>query len=288
MSDTYRKYLRLDRLPHVWCAGCGNGMIVKALIESIASLGLTQDEVVVISGIGCAGRTPFVLDFNTMHTTHGRALAFATGLKLARPDLKIIVVMGDGDAAAIGGNHFIHACRRNLDLTALIFNNGIYGLTGGQLAPTTPYGKRSTTSLDGSIEPAFDLVKLALGAGAAFVARTTSFDHLEMVSFFKRAIQHRGFAVVDVLTSCPTYFGRLNDVSDPYDMVHYLRTITVPLNGTYQADGGIACPGGRCEEQPAVGLMATGVFHDQARPEYGALYAMHSHTIVTKPSGPRS
>jgi TPP-dependent indolepyruvate ferredoxin oxidoreductase alpha subunit len=146
---TIVKFLRQSQLPHVWCPGCGDGMVVKALLQAIGELQVRPEQGRVVSGIGCSGRTPFVLDFNTMHTTHGRALAFATGIKLANPELHVIVIMGDGDASAIGGNHFIHACRRNLDLTALVFNNGIYGLTGGQLAPTTPQGKRSTTSQAG-------------------------------------------------------------------------------------------------------------------------------------------
>ena len=262
MSEDYRRFLRANQLPHVWCPGCGNGMIVKALLEAIGELRLDQDRVVVVSGIGCAGRTPFVLDFNTMHTTHGRALAFASGIKLANPELHVIVIMGDGDASAIGGNHFIHACRRNLDLTALVFNNGIYGLTGGQLAPTTPMGKRSTTSTAGSIEPAFDLVRLALGAGAAFVARTTSFDHKQTTSFIKRAVSHRGFAVVDILTSCPTYFGRMNDVAEPYDMVRYLRDTSSPMQD---------CTCGE-SDHPRAELMPTGIFRDEERSDYVPLY----------------
>jgi 2-oxoglutarate ferredoxin oxidoreductase subunit beta len=238
-------------------------MIVKGLLEAVGDLGLDQDKVVVVSGIGCAGRTPFVLDFNTIHTTHGRALAFATGIKLANRDLEVIVVMGDGDASAIGGNHFIHACRRNLGLTALIFNNGIYGLTGGQSAPTTPIGKRSTTSDTGSIEAPFDLVGLAMGAGAGFVARTTSFDHKQMTSFITRAIRHKGFAVVDILTSCPTYFGRMNDIAEPYDMLRYLRDTAAPPQECTRgaADDGTTHP------------MPTGVFREERRTEYGELCA---------------
>lgn len=262
MSEHYRKFLRTSQLPHVWCPGCGDGMIVKALLEAIGALNLDQDKVVVVSGIGCAGRTPFVLDFNTMHTTHGRALTFATGIKLANPELHVIVIMGDGDASAIGGNHFIHACRRNLDITALIFNNGIYGLTGGQLAPTTPTGKRSTTSQAGSIEQAFDLVKLSLGAGAGYVARTTSFDHKQLISFIKRAILYRGFSVIDILTSCPTYFGRLNEVYEPYDMVHYLRDTTMPLQD---------CTCGE-SDTPDTSLMPTGIFREEERADYASLY----------------
>ncbi len=274
MSEQYRQFLRMRQLPHVWCPGCGNGTIVKSLLDAIGELGLDQNKVAVISGIGCSGRTPFVLDFNTMHTTHGRALAFATGVKLANPELKVIVIMGDGDASAIGGNHLIHACRRNLDLTALVFNNGIYGLTGGQLAPTTPTGKRSTTSMSGSIDPSFDLVRLALGAGAGFVARTTSFDHKQMTSFFKRAITHRGFSFLDVITSCPTYFGRLNDVAEPYDMLHYVRDTTEQLHDCTcgVTDGHESHATDHAAPDP-LELVPTGVFREEERQDYAELYA---------------
>ena len=271
MSESYRKFLRASQLPHVWCPGCGNGMIVKAFLQAIEDMKYEQDKVVVVSGIGCSGRTPFVLDFNTMHTTHGRALAFATGVKLANPELHVITIMGDGDASAIGGNHFIHACRRNIDITALIFNNGIYGLTGGQLAPTTPTGKKSTTSTTGNIEPPFDLVRLALGAGAGFVARTTSFDHKQMTSLIRRALGYKGFSVVDIMTSCPTYFGRMNEVAEPYDMVHYLRDTTAPMQD---------CTCGETEHLPGeevedvtIELSPTGVFREEPRADYGTLYA---------------
>ncbi len=261
LTERYKEYLRAEELPSVWCPGCGNGVIVKALIDAVAALRLKKDEVVVVGGIGCSGRTPFILDFNTMHTTHGRALAFATGIKLARPELKVIVAMGDGDAAAIGGNHFIHACRRNIDLTAIVFNNAIYGQTGGQLAPTTPQGKRSTTSLLGNIEPAFDLCGLALGAGAGFVARTTTFDFQELNDFLKRAMAHKGFSVVEVLTPCPTYFGRMNELRDPYEMLYYLKDTTIPKDEAQLES----------EVEP-LNKMPTGIFKDEQRPEYTELY----------------
>jgi 2-oxoglutarate ferredoxin oxidoreductase subunit beta len=249
-------------------------MIVKALLHAIAELELPADDVVVVSGIGCAGRTPFVLDFNTIHTTHGRALAFATGIKLANPRLRLIVIMGDGDASAIGGNHFIHACRRNLALTAIVFNNAIYGLTGGQQAPTTPAGKRSTTSALGSIEQPFDLVKLALGAGAGLVARTTCADHKQMQAYLKRAITYPGFAFVDVITSCPTYFGRMNEVAEPYDMLRYLRDTTAPVD---------ECP---ADEEIGQGngadRLPTGIFRDEVRPDYGTLYQRKIEACAAK------
>jgi 2-oxoglutarate ferredoxin oxidoreductase subunit beta len=271
MSDSYRSFLRSAQLPHVWCPGCGNGTIVKSLVEAVDDLAFPKNDVAVISGIGCSGRTTTILDFNTMHTTHGRALAFAAGVKLANPKLHVIVVMGDGDSSAIGGNHLIHACRRNLDLTALIFNNAIYGLTGGQQAPTTPAGKRSTTSTLGSIDHPFDLVKLCLGAGAGFVARTTSFDHQNLASLIRRAIAYPGFAVLDILTACPTYFGRMNDVSEPYDMLSYLRDSTTPLDPFI--DAVFDNTSDDTQPDPAdLPPLPIGVFRDEIRPEYATLY----------------
>jgi len=142
----YEKYLRRNRLPHIWCTGCGCGIILKAMLRAIEHCNIPKDRIALVSGIGCSSRTPGYVDFNTLHTTHGRALAFATGLKLAKPELKILVVTGDGDATAIGGNHFIHAARRNLDMTVLLYNNHIYGMTGGQVSPTTPQGKKGSTA----------------------------------------------------------------------------------------------------------------------------------------------
>jgi 2-oxoglutarate/2-oxoacid ferredoxin oxidoreductase subunit beta len=261
MTRAQSEYMRLAQFPTVWCPGCGNGVIVKALVEAIGSLGLENDKVAIIGGIGCSGRTPFILDFNTMHTTHGRALAFATGLKLSRPDLTVLVVMGDGDASAIGGNHLIHAARRNADLTALVFNNGTYGQTGGQGAPTTPAGKRSSTAAAGSIEPPFDLVALVSAAGAPFVARTSSFDYIRMVKYFTQAIEHPGFSFVDVMTACPTYFGRMNELREPYDVLEYIRDNTVPAADVQS----------QIEEE--IGRLPMGIFRDAGRPTYGELYA---------------
>jgi len=166
ITKLIHKYLRHDKkFPHVWCPGCGNGIVLGSLIRAIDKIGLSKDDIVMASGIGCSGRMPVYVDFNTLHTTHGRALTFATGIKLAKPSLNVITVMGDGDATAIGGNHFIHAARRNLDLTAIIINNQIYGMTGGQFSPTTPYGSVATTSTWGHIEHAFSIADLAVTAG---------------------------------------------------------------------------------------------------------------------------
>lgn len=258
MGKNLEKYLRTDVMPTPWCPGCGHGNILRGLLESFDRLALDLDKVVVIGGIGCSGRTPFFTNTNSMHTTHGRALAFATGVKLANPELTVIAAMGDGDSVGIGGNHFIHACRRNIDLNAIIFNNSIYGMTGGQAAPTTPEGKKSTTSLNGGIEPPFDIVELSLAAGATFVARTTTFDFQDIPNFITRAIQHPGFSVVEILTQCPTYFGRINKLGDATDMLDYEKDLTFP-----------AVPLSRKE---TVGDMEIGVFREEVKPEYTEQY----------------
>ena len=180
------KYFRPGRLPHIWCPGCGNGIILGSIAKAIDKLGLDQDTTSIVSGIGCSSRSSGYLDFNTVHTAHGRALTFATGIKLAKPDLNVIVCTGDGDATAIGGNHFIHAARRNIDLTVILFNNNIYGMTGGQYSPMTPPNSKATTAPYGTIEPAFDIVGLAKGAGATFVARTTTYHVQQMVDIDKQ------------------------------------------------------------------------------------------------------
>jgi 2-oxoglutarate ferredoxin oxidoreductase subunit beta len=256
---------------------------VKALVNAVSALGLDKNKIVVVGGIGCSGRTPFILDFNTMHTTHGRALAFATGIKLTRPELKVIVVMGDGDAVSIGGNHFIHACRRNIDLTAIVFNNSIYGQTGGQLAPTTPQGKRSTTTLQGNIEPAFDPSQLALGAGASFVARTTVFDFRELDQLLQRALGHKGFSVVEVVTTCPTYFGRMNDLRDPYEMLEYVKDTTIPLEEISPESHSLAAM-----ESELIEKRPTGIFRDEQRSEYTELYRAQAAGSKTPSGGERS
>ena len=220
-------YLRSKKkFPTVWCPGCGIGIVQGGIIRGVERLNLSRDEVAIISGIGCTGRMPVYLDFNTMHTTHGRALAFATGLKLAKPKLKVIVVMGDGDAVAIVGNHFIHAARRNLDLTAIIVNNRTYGMTGGQQSPTTPIGDIATVAPYGNIDQPFDICKLAECAGAAFVARTTAYHAVEIERFVAKGINKKGFAVVEVFSQCPVYYGRMNAMPNAVDMLQWYKENT--------------------------------------------------------------
>ena len=216
-----REYLRHDKkFPHVWCPGCGNGIVMGALLRAIHSTGLEKDDVVVASGIGCAGRMTTYVDFNTIHTTHGRALTFSTGIKLAKPELTVLTVMGDGDATAIGGNHFIHAARRNLDLTAIIINNSTYAMTGGQYSPTTPYGSLSTTSVYGHVEHAFSIAELAVTAGASFVARSTVYHATHLEEMIKKAILKKGFSVMEVISNCHVQHGRRNHLGGAVKMIN--------------------------------------------------------------------
>ncbi len=225
-----RSYLRpTKKFPTVWCAGCGLGIVQSALVRAISRLGLEKNDIAVVSGIGCTGRMPAYVDFNTLHTTHGRALAFATGVKLARPKMTVFAVMGDGDALAIGGNHFIHACRRNIDMTAIVVNNRIYGMTGGQYSPTTPHGKRGTTAPYGNVEHAFDTAALAVGAGATFVARTSAYHAREADSLIEKAVRHHGFSVVEIITNCYTSYGRMNKFTSPVQMLKQMKENAVPV-----------------------------------------------------------
>ncbi|WP_457574656.1 2-oxoacid:ferredoxin oxidoreductase subunit beta [Desulfolithobacter sp.] len=224
------EYLRHNKkFPHVWCPGCGNGVVMGALLRAISRLELSKDEVVLASGIGCSGRMPTYLDFNTLHTTHGRALTFATGVKLANPSLNVITIMGDGDATAIGGNHFIHAARRNLNLTAIIINNSIYGMTGGQYSPTTPFGSKSTTSIYGHIEHDFSIAELAVTAGASFVARSTVYHADLLDRLIEQAISKRGFAVVEVISNCHIQYGRRNKLGGAVDMLKRFKDNSVTI-----------------------------------------------------------
>lgn len=221
-------YLRpTKKFPNVWCSGCGIGIVMGALIRAVDRMGLEKDDVALVSGIGCTGRMPVYTDFNTMHTTHGRALAFATGLKIAQPRLKVIVIMGDGDAVAIGGNHFMHAARRNIDLTAIIVNNNIYGMTGGQYSPTTPIDSRATTAPYGNIEQLLPICDVAIAAGASFVARSTVFHAVEMDRLIEQAIQKKGFSVLEAVSYCHTTYGRINKLGTPVDMMRRLKENSV-------------------------------------------------------------
>jgi len=251
------------KFPHLWCPGCGLGSILNTVIRVFQNKGYDKNETVVISGIGCTGRIPVYLDCNTLHTTHGRALTFATGVKLAKPHLKVVVFMGDGDALAIGGNHFIHAARRNIDLTAIVVNNSTYGMTGGQHSPTTPLGMKATTAVTGNIEPPFDICDLAIAAGATFVARSTAFHYNQTLKLFAAALDHKGFAVLEIVSHCHTSFGRINRLGSHLDMLKQQRDRAV----LYAP--GLDVAKARAEGKDLViGLLK----QDPTRPEYCTQY----------------
>lgn len=255
-------YLRqTKKFPNVWCSGCGIGIVMGALIRAVDRMELPKDDVAVISGIGCTGRMPVYLDFNTMHTTHGRALAFATGLKLAQPKLKVIVVMGDGDALAIGGNHFIHAARRNIDLTAIVVNNSIYGMTGGQASPTTPLDSRATTAPYGNVEQPVPVCELAIAAGASFVARSTVYHSVELERYIEQGIRKSGFALIEAVSYCHTTFGRINKLGTAVEMMRRLKDTSV-------AQAAVE----RLAPDERTGKIVRGVLCNQDKPEYTALY----------------
>jgi 2-oxoglutarate ferredoxin oxidoreductase subunit beta len=257
----YDRYLRLQKFPLIWCAGCGDGIVLKAILRACDRLGLLQDEICMVSGIGCSSRTAGYVDVNTLHTTHGRALTFATGVKMARPDLTVLVVTGDGDGTAIGGNHFIHAARRNIDITVILYNNWIYGMTGGQASPATPLGARASTAPFGSLEPNFDISALAAGAGASFVARETVARPLMLDKLIERAIRKKGFSLVEAMTPCPTTYGRRNKAGDAVEMTSYLKAHSV---SKAKAQGMAA--------DELTDAIVTGVFVDIEKPEYTEQY----------------
>ncbi len=256
-ADVYQ-YLRHEKkFPLIWCSGCGNGIILGSMIRAIDSLGIAKDKTAIVSGIGCSGRVSTYMDFNTLHTTHGRALAFATGLKLARPELTVMVAMGDGDALAIGGNHFIHAARRNIDLTAIIFNNSIYGMTGGQISPTTPRGSIASTARMGNIESPFDIAKLGEAAGAAFVARGSTYHTDELDELMVLALRKKGFSVLEVVTPCPTIFGRYNRLGSAVNMLKQQRDSLVSMHDA-----------GNMSAEELQGKVSLGILADYDKPEF--------------------
>jgi len=233
----FRRYMR----PHVkrttTCPGCGNGIITQAILRAIEELGLDMDDFIFVSGIGCSAWIPSPLfDADTLHTTHGRPVAFATGVKLGLPEKNVMVASGDGDLAAIGGNHLIHAARRNIDLTVVLVNNGIYGMTGGQTAPTTPRGVSTITSPYGSLEHVFDISAMIAAAGAPYVARWTTYHPRQIMRSIKKAIQKRGFALVEVISQCPVQFGRASKLGKAVDMLKYYKKNSINIKKSKDLD----------------------------------------------------
>lgn len=253
-----RDYIRERFFPHMWCPGCGHGIVLNGLVRAIENVGLKKNDIVMVSGIGCSSRIAGYMDFHTLHTIHGRALAFAIGVKMSRPDLTLLVPMGDGDALSIGGNHFIHACRRNIDMTAIVMNNRVYGMTGGQFSPLSGHGTIATTAPYTNIDQEFDVVSIATAAGATFVARATAYHVQQLPDILEEAIRHKGFSVVEVMSPCPTYFGRKNKEGSAVNMMDNLKTRTTPIGSKAK------------QENPS--LIERGVFVKKELPEYCAEY----------------
>lgn len=263
MKDIVQLYLRPEKkFPHVWCPGCGDGIVLSAIARAIDSLNLVKDDVILVSGIGCSSRLPVYLDFSSLHGTHGRALAFATGIKFANPRLKVIVITGDGDALAIGGNHFIHAARRNIDITTIVFNNNIYGMTGGQYSPTTPIDAFAATAPYGCIERPFDICNLAQAAGASFVARSTVAQPFILEKYIKLAIEKKGFSVLEALTPCPSIYSFFNRTGDGVKMIKSLKENSVPIR-KFQT----------LSKDEKVDKIVCGVFVDKDDEEYTDTYS---------------
>lgn len=250
--------LRTDRLPHIWCAGCGIGTVFGCLLTAIKKTGLPLDDVALISGIGCTGRMAGYIKLDSYHTTHGRAIPFATGLKLARPQGKVIVASGDGDLFAIGGNHFIHAARRNMDMTVICVNNLNYGMTGGQLAPSTPFGAKTTTSPIGCPEEPFNFCYLAAACGAVYVARWTALHIRRLNKSLEEAIKKRGFSFVEVLTPCPTAFGRRNRMRNALEILKFYHDRSIVKNNIDPKDAVL----------DFAGNITVGKFVDVERPTF--------------------
>ncbi len=262
MAFNYDEYLRTDKMPTLWCWGCGDGVILKSIIRAIDKLGWNMNDVCIVSGIGCSGRLSSYVNCNTVHTTHGRTIAYATGIKLANPDKHVIVVTGDGDGLAIGGNHTIHGCRRNVDLNHVVINNFIYGLTNSQTSPTTPQGMWTVTAQYGNVDPHFDACKLAEGAGASFIARESVLDPKKLEKIFVDGFSHRGYSFFDIFSNCHINLGRKNKMGEAAQNLHWIDTITLPKRKFDALD-----------EEEKKGKYPTGVLKkDEEAAEYCDLY----------------
>ncbi|MCW8839069.1 MAG: 2-oxoglutarate ferredoxin oxidoreductase subunit beta, partial [Thiovulaceae bacterium] len=262
MAFNYDKYLRLEKMPTLWCWGCGDGVILKAFIRSIDKMGINQDDVCVVSGIGCSGRFSSYVDFNTIHTTHGRTVAYGTGVKLAFPDKLVVCVGGDGDTLAIGGNHTIHSCRRNIDMTLIVINNFIYGLTNSQTSPTTPQGMWTVSQKAGNIDPTFNASNLAIAAGASFVGRESMLDPKKLEKIMIKALEHKGFSFLEVLSNCHINLGRKNQMKNAMENLEWIDSITVAKK-KYDA----------MSEEERLNLLPTGILkQDTEVREYCEMY----------------
>lgn len=251
------KYLRPERLPHLFCPGCGNGIVMNAMFNGIEMSDKSFENISMVSGIGCSSRIPGYVQCDSLHTTHGRAIAFATGLKVSNSKQDVIVVTGDGDATSIGGNHLIHAARRNIDLTVILVNNDIYGMTGGQISPTSPQGSYATTAPYGSNDKPFNISEVAKAAGATYVAKYTTAQPVQISMAIKDGLQNKGFSLIEVIAQCPTYYGRKNKLKTPKSMIEWFKDSTVTLEQAENMD-----------EEELIGKIVTGVYVNKPRKEF--------------------
>ncbi len=265
LESFIEKYAREFNFPTIWCSGCGLGTFMRVMMKAFDAISLDPNKLVLVSGIGCSSRVTAYTDCNTVHTTHGRALPVATGIKLVNPSLTVVVITGDGDGTAIGGNHLIHAARRNIDLTCILLNNSCYGMTSGQVSPMTPHSAYSSTSPYGNIEHSFDLVGMLKSAGATYIARGTVYHYPLAEKLIVSAIEHKGFSFVEILFQCPTYFGRFNKVPEPADMLREFK------------ENGVKYVPGKdkplAENQFYIGEL----YRDESKVEYVELLKKHRH-----------
>ena len=258
---SYRDYLKLDTLPTTWCSGCGNGQVLGALVRAFDELGLDPEKTVVVTGIGCCGKADDHVKTNAFHGSHGRTLAYASGIKLANPELTVVAVLGDGDGVTIGGNQFIHCCRRNVDITAIVVNNLNYGMTGGQYSGTTPEESITKTSVYGHIEDGFDICRLADAAGANYVARTASDNINTLKKYIIKGIHKKGLAVIDVITPCPTHYGRNNGMRTAPKMFQWIREHSIT-----------PAVAAKLSEEEKKDMYVMGEFVDRNVKDYGTKY----------------
>jgi len=261
-KNRMESYLRADRMPHIWCAGCGIGPAVGCFTRAIDRAEINPDNIALVSGIGCSGRVAGYVELDSFHTTHGRALPFATGLKLGNPELNVVVFSGDGDLAAIGGNHLIHSARRNIDITVICINNYNYGMTGGQLGPTTPLEARSSTSPYGNFESPFNLPYLMAAGGATYIARWTVMHLRQLERSIAEAMVKPGFSFIEVIAPCPTLYGRMNKLGQGIDELHSYQERCVVRNWADPKDTAIGLSG----------PILVGKFVDANRPTFWDYY----------------
>jgi len=260
-------FLRMDRMPHIWCPGCGIGTTVNCFSRALVESEVDRKNLVVVSGIGCTGRVAGYVNLDSFHTTHGRAIPFATGLKLANPKLNVVVYSGDGDLSAIGGNHLIHAARRNVDLKVICVNNLIYGMTGGQTAPTTPGHVITSTSPYGTFDTCFNLPHLMDAAGAVYVARWTVYHVKQLARAMSEAFSKTGFSFIEIISPCPTLYQRRNRMGDGLNALQYYKQVSKIKNGAPTGEVGLS----------KVGEITVGTFIDRVRPDYVELMRAQMH-----------